>query len=174
MSRNYIAHKVHCRRRLRNTASVARLVHSAGPARAGPTPVMTDSPVVTATDRRLACLVGARTESAVAGGVDDPPRQPPSAEARRAEGRRPPGIVGIGRDADDGAVLRRPSPGRSRRGQAARESGVSRHSVPARPADRRKTSRRSAPRVALSRIRRAPRTPTTSIFRPGRWGSAWR
>ena len=78
----------------------------------------------------------ARAEGAVAGRLDDSPRQPHPAEDRRPQGRRPPGVVGVDGDADDGALLRRAPAVGPRRRQAAREPGLSRHPVPASAARR--------------------------------------
>ena len=52
--------------------------------------------------------------------VDDPQRQPCPAESRRAEGRRPPGLVRVGRFDHDGALFRDPAAAGPRRGEAAR------------------------------------------------------
>ena len=57
------------------------------------------------------------------------------AKPRRPQGRRPSGVLRLDRDADDGALLRRAAPGRPGRGQAARQPGLPRDPVPARPAD---------------------------------------
>ena len=39
--------------------------------------------------------------------LDDPQRQPSAAQPRRAQGRRPPGVVRLGGDGDDRALFRR-------------------------------------------------------------------
>ena len=49
------------------------------------------------------------------------------AKPRRPEGRRTPGLVRVGRDADDGAVFRRAAPAGPGRGQAARQPGLPCH-----------------------------------------------
>ena len=59
------------------------------------------------------------------------------AEPRRAEGRRPPGLVRLARHHHDGALLRRAAAAGPGRGQAACQPGLPRHPVPARPARRR-------------------------------------
>ena len=59
------------------------------------------------------------------------------AEPGQAEGRRPPGVLRLGRQHHDRAVLRRAAPRRPGRGQAAREPDLPCRHAPARPrADR--------------------------------------
>ena len=77
----------------------------------------------------------ARAEDPLAGRLDDSPRQSHPSEGRRPEGRRPSGVIGVDRHADDGALLRCAPADRPRRGQAARQPGVSRHPVSVRAAD---------------------------------------
>ena len=116
----------------------------------------------------------ARAQSAVAGVLDDPQCQPPEAQPRRPQGRGPPSFLGVAGHAHDRALLRCAAAGRPGRGQAPCQPGVPRHSVPAGPAEpgpAGEVSRRSAAPRATPR---APRTGTTSIFRPARLASALR
>src|ERR1700684_876517 len=76
----------------------------------------------------------AGTQGAVALDLDDPSRQPPAREPRRAEGGRASGELRLGGDAADRALLPRAPARRPRRGQAARGAGLPRHPVPARAA----------------------------------------
>ena len=69
---------------------------------------------------------GDRAEAALAVELDDPQRQPPPRQPRQAEGRRPPGVLRLGRHHDDRALLRRAAAGRPGRGQAAREPDLPR------------------------------------------------
>ena len=77
--------------------------------------------------------------------LDDPPRQPPAAQPRRAQGRRPPGLVRLAGDGDDGALLLGAAARGSGGGEAARLAGVPRHPVPVRPPDAREA--RALPRA---------------------------
>ena len=56
------------------------------------------------------------------------------AEGRRAQGGRPPGVVGVDGDVDDGALPRRPSGRGPGLGEAARLAGAACDRVPARAA----------------------------------------
>src|SRR5262249_4357304 len=69
-----------------------------------------------------------------------------------AEGRRPPGVLGLARQPDDRALLRRPARGGPRQRQAARLTRPPRDRVPARAAAA------ALPRDA-ARLRRAPVVP---------------
>ena len=73
-------------------------------------------------------------------------------EPRRAQGRRPPGVERLGRDADDGALFPRAAAGGPGRGEAARSAGVSRDPISARPPDPRQagTVSRAGRRAILS------------------------
>ena len=116
----------------------------------------------------------ARAQGAVAGELDHPQRQPSARERRRAEGRRPPGVVRLARHHHDGALFPRAAAAGPRRGQAARLAELPRHPVSARQADPREARRLPRLQGRAEPIRRAPRTPTTSISPPARSASAWR
>src|SRR5439155_10839747 len=66
---------------------------------------------------------GDRAQGVVALDLDDPQRQSPPAEPRRAQGRRPSGLERLGRDPDDRALSRRHAAAGPGRGQAARRPG---------------------------------------------------
>ena len=136
-------------------------------ARRMPVPMTTLAPV-----QRLQAPARARAQGPVAERLDHPSRQSPAAQPRRAEGRRPPGLVRLARHGDDGALFLGAAAGGSRGGEAARLAGVPRHPVPVRPPDAGQA--RAFPRrwAARSPIPRAPRTSTTSISRPARSASA--
>src|SRR5450756_1197441 len=57
--------------------------------------------------RRAPAVVseGARAKGALARRVDDPSRQPCPVESDRTEGGWSPGLVSLGRDADDGSLF---------------------------------------------------------------------
>ena len=86
-------------------------------------------------------VVRAGAQGAVAVVVDHPSRQPHPAQYRRAQGRRPSGVLRLARDHHVGAVFLRAAAGGSRRGEAACEPGVSRHPVSVRAADPREAGR---------------------------------
>ena len=67
--------------------------------------------------------------------MDHPSRQPCAALDRRAEGRRPPGLVGLARQHHVGALLLGAASTGPRRGEAACEPGVPRDPVSVRPPD---------------------------------------
>ena len=73
---------------------------------------------------------------AVAVDGDRRPRQPGAPQPGRAEGRRPPGVVGLDRLDHDGAVVPRAAPRGPGVGQAARLAGAARDQPPARRARR--------------------------------------
>ena len=85
--------------------------------------------------QRLASAAADRAQAAVAVGLDDPQRQPHPPQPRRAEGRRPPGVLRLGDLDHDGAVFRDAAPAGPRRGEAACRPGVPRHQLPVRPPD---------------------------------------
>ena len=64
---------------------------------------------------------------------------------RRAEGRRPPGLLRLARDDHDGALLRGAAAGGPGRGEAACQPGLPRHPVPVRQPDPREA--RELPRL---------------------------
>ncbi len=66
----------------------------------------------------LARPARAREEGPVALELDDPQRQSRARECRRAEGRRPPGLVGLARHDHDGALFRGAAARGPGRGQA--------------------------------------------------------
>ena len=70
----------------------------------------------------------------MARGSDRRLREPGAAEGRRAEGRRPPGVVGLDGHVDDGALPRGPSSGGPRVGEAACVARAAGDRVPARAA----------------------------------------
>ncbi len=90
-----------------------------------------------------------------------------------AEGRRPPGLVGLdGLDPDRALLPDLAAGGRPRLGQAARLAGPARDPVPARPARPNVPDRRCASSAACRRTRAARRTRTRSTSRPARSASA--
>ena len=74
----------------------------------------------------------ARAQGALAVELHDPPCQPRGRSRRRPEGGRAPGLLGLARHADDGALFPHPAPRGSGGRQAACQPGVPRHPVPAR------------------------------------------
>ena len=76
---------------------------------------------------------GSGAKDPVALDLDDPPRQLHPREEGRPQGRRPPGVVGVPRDPDDGTLFSCAASRGPRRRQAAREPSVSRHTIPAGP-----------------------------------------
>ncbi len=67
--------------------------------------------------------------------LDDPQRQPPAREPRRAEGRRPPGLLRVDDHDPDGALFPRAEARGPGRGEAARQPGVPRRPVSDGPPD---------------------------------------
>ena len=120
--------------------------------------------------RRFGGVARARTQGAVALDLDDPQRQSPAPEPRRAEGRRPPGVERLGRDPDDRALFRCAAAAGPGRGQAACRPVF--HAIqyllgPPEPREARAVPRRSA---ARNPTRRAPRTATIVDFSTGSVG----
>ncbi len=124
---------------------------------------------------RLDTAHSAGPQGAVAVVVDHPSRQPCPAQSTD-------GLKVGGHQASSASLANimsalyfsRAAPAGPRRGQAAREPGVSRHPVSVRPPDPRRSWRISAATRARNPIRRAPRMPTTSISPPARSVSASR
>ena len=96
----------------------------------------------------------ARAQGAVAVVLDGPQREPSAACAGRAQGGRPPGVLRLGGDADDGALLRRAGAERPCRREAPREPGVPRDPVPLRQPDQGQAGRfpglRRRPELSLA------------------------
>ena len=80
--------------------------------------------------------------------MDGAPRQYRTAESRRDQGGRTPGLVVVGGQPDDRALLPLVAPGGRGRHQGPRLAGVLRHPVPARPAPGRVARAPSRPRWA--------------------------
>ena len=95
---------------------------------------------------------GARTQGAVAVVVDDPQRQPPEARARRAQGRRAPGVVFVAHRDHDGALFRRAAARGPGGGEAPRGARLPRHPVSVRAREPRTAG-------ALPQPRRRPGLP---------------
>ena len=74
-----------------------------------------------------------RAAPALALDPDHPPRQQRPAQPRQEQGRRAPGVVGLGSDDPHRALLSIPAPRRPRLDQAARLPRLPRRAVPARP-----------------------------------------
>ena len=98
--------------------------HAAGPAR------RTRPPARAGSRRQARLSGGARAQGALALHLDDPQRQSPAAQPRRAEGGRPSGVLRLGRDLDDRALSRRHAAAGPRGGQAARRPRLPRAPVP--------------------------------------------
>src|SRR5262249_18392305 len=79
----------------------------------------------------------ARKEGPLAFELDHPSCEPPSREQRRAEGRRPPGLIRLARRDHDGALFPCAAAAGSRRGEAARVAELPCDPVPARQTDAR-------------------------------------
>ena len=94
----------------------------------------------------------ARAQGAVAVLVDGPQREPSAPGTRRAQGGRAPGLVLLGRDADDGALFRRARAERPGRRQAPCEPRVPCDPVPLRQSDARQAG-------GFSRLRRGAELP---------------
>ena len=112
-----------------------------------------------------------REKSSLALELDDPSRQSHPRKHRRAEGRRPPGVLRLARRDHDGALFPCAAPAGSRRREAARVARTSTRSSICSASRRARSSRRSAATRARRAIPRAPKTPTTWISRLAR--SAW-
>src|SRR5579872_651187 len=100
----------------------------------------------TGATRQARLSEGAGAKGAVAVDLDDPQRQSPAAEPRRAQGRRAPGVELVGGDADDRALSRCHAAAGPGRGEAARGAGVSRAAIPARAPEPRQAGAVPRPR----------------------------
>ena len=103
---------------------------------------------------------------------DHPPRQQRPAQPRQEQGRRAPGVVGLGRRPSSPRSTSIPARRRPRLDQTARLAGLPRRAVPARPPRSPLPDDAARVRRSAGLSSRAPRTRIRSISRPARSGWA--